>query len=95
MKKLYVKPVALNVAFVVNENIAISREPDESLTGKGSYANVEAGICNEYFNSTTIKTYLEPGEYDIQKAFSNVQKYDPANLQVILNILTGGSFNCF
>ena len=52
MKKFYVKPVATNIAFVVNENIATSRNPDTSLTGFGSYANA-GDNCNEFFNSAS------------------------------------------
>jgi hypothetical protein len=96
MKKFYVKPVATNIAFVVNENIATSKNPDTSLTGLGSYANVVAN-CNEFFNSTQIKTYLEPGQTSILQAFANVQKNEPEKLQEIMdkmNPLTG-DFNCY
>jgi hypothetical protein len=80
MKKMYMKPLATNVAFVVNENIATSRNPDTSLTGFGSYANA-GDNCNEFFNSTQIKTYLEPGQTSILQAFANVQKNEPEKLQ--------------
>ncbi len=96
MKKFYVKPVATNIAFVVNENIATSKNPDTSLTGFGSYANV-VDNCNEFFNSTQIKTYLEPGQTSILLAFANLQKFEPQRLQEIMdkmNPLTG-DFNCY
>jgi hypothetical protein len=56
MKKFYVQPVATNVAFVVNENIAFSFKIDESWIGEGTYDNVAPKNCNEVFNSTEIKT---------------------------------------
>jgi hypothetical protein len=96
MKKFYVKPVATNIAFVVNENIATSKNPGTSLTGFGSYANA-GDNCNEFFNSTQIKTYLEPGQTSILQAFANVQKNEPEKLQEIMdkmNPLTG-DFNCY
>lgn len=96
MKKFYVKPVATNIAFVVNENIATSGNPDTSLTGFGSYTNA-GDNCNELFNSTQIKTYLKPGETSILIAFANLQKHEPDKLQEIMdkmNPLTG-DFNCY
>lgn len=95
MKKFYVQPVATNVAFVVNENIAISKKPDESWTGQGSYSQAEPGNCNDVFNSTDVKTYLNPGETDIQLALANVQKYSPERLNEIIAIMASGSFNCY
>ena len=95
MKKVYVTPVATTVAFVVNENIATSRQPDESWTGEGTYSQEPAGKCNDVFNSTDVKTHLQPGEIDIQKALANVQYYEPHRLNEILAILASGKFNCY
>ena len=63
MKKSYIKPVAMNVAFMVNENIAVSY--DEAVTGTGSFsADVgnPAGQCNKFVNNTGIETGLPYGE---------------------------------
>jgi hypothetical protein len=95
MKKFYVQPVATNVAFVVNENIAFSFKIDESWIGEGTYDNVAPNNCNEVFNSTEIKTYLKPGETDIQLALANVAKYSPDDLNDIIAKLTSGQFNCY
>lgn len=95
MKKFYVQPVATNVAFVVNENIAFSTKPDESWIGEGTYDNVAPKTCNEVFNSTEIKTYLNPGETDIQLALANVAKFSPSDLDTIIEKLISGQFNCY
>lgn len=97
MKKFYVKPVATNVAFVVNENIATSKSPDETLYGFGSYNNA-GDNCNEFFNSTQIKTYLQPGETSILQALKNVMRFDPVGANEILAKMDPDdpeSFNCY
>ncbi len=58
MKKLYVKPVAMNVVYAVNENISLSGifvDP-----GKLSFNHAVAD-CNKYLNHTTIETGLPDG----------------------------------
>ncbi len=98
MKKFYVKPVATNVAFVVNENIATSKSPDESLTGMGSYSSVDKATCNEFFNSTQVKTYLQPGETSILQALKNVMLYDSVGANEILAKMDPDNpegFNCY
>ena len=98
MKKFYVKPVATNIAFVVNENIATSKNPDTSLTGFGSFSNVEDN-CNDFFNSTQIPTGLKPGDDNILTAMQYVAGLENGQqlLQEIMdrmNPLTG-DFNCY
>ena len=97
MKKSYVKPLATNVAFVVNENIAVSKMPDKNLIGTGTYTNVSGKNCNKVFNSTQIQTGLQPGDNNLLTALDGLTGDD---LQAILNALkideTGKySFNCF
>jgi hypothetical protein len=51
MKKMYMKPLATNVAFVVNENIATSlpKQPDEGLTSAVEFQLVTPNICKSKF----------------------------------------------
>lgn len=60
MKKLYVKPEASCVAFVVNENIATSLVYTENQNGEISYVQYETD-CNDILNSTDIETGLKDG----------------------------------
>lgn len=97
MKKSYVKPLATNVAFVVNENIAVSKMPDENLIGTGTYTNVSGKNCNEVFNSTQIQTGLQPGDTSLFAALGSLSGDE---LQAILATLKKDengrySFNCF
>ena len=70
MKKIYVKPMAANVAFVVNENIAASIEID-NVTGS-SLLDMNGEKCNEVFFNTGIATNLEPGVFDFQAAYNSL-----------------------
>lgn len=71
MKKMYVKPLAANVTFVVNENIATSlpKVPTDSLPGSLPYSN-EWEKCNELYRG--YETGLQPGETDSIKALTNI-----------------------
>jgi hypothetical protein len=71
MKKMYVKPLAANVTFVVNENIATSlpKEPTESLPGSLPYSN-EWENCNALYRG--FETGLLPGEDNAIKALTNI-----------------------
>lgn len=71
MKKMYVKPLAANVTFVVNENIATSlpKVPTDSLPGSLPYSNVWEN-CNELYRG--YETGLQPGETDSIKALTNI-----------------------
>lgn len=53
MKKIYVAPVAVSVAFVVNENIAtsdVSTKPDTTLTSLLTY-NYQDASCSYTLNA--------------------------------------------
>jgi hypothetical protein len=71
MKKMYVKPLAANVTFVVNENIATSlpKEPTESLPGSLPYSHNWEN-CNERYRG--FETGLLPGEDNAIKALTNI-----------------------
>ena len=76
MKKIYVKPMASGVAFVVNENIAASDKP--SFTGKpGSFTlknNPEIVGCNEVFSDTQIMTgFNNQGEEATRNPFAEIK----------------------
>ena len=63
MKKNYVKPMATNLAFALNENIATS---GFDVTGGHMKFNSEPGLnsnntCNTYFGNTMIPSGLEAG----------------------------------
>ena len=72
MKKIYVKPMAANVAFVVNENIASSITID-SVTGS-SRLDQNGDKCNQVFFNTGIQTNLAPGSFDFQEAYNKLDK---------------------
>ena len=62
MKKSYVKPMATNLAFALNENIATS---GMDITGGHLKFNSEPGLneqgtCNKYFGNTMIPSGLAP-----------------------------------
>ena len=61
--KTYIKPLAMNVTFSVNENIAASFDAEIDVRGSFSYekGNV-AGKCNKYINNTKIESGLPYGE---------------------------------
>lgn len=61
--KTYIKPLAMNVTFSINENIATSFDVDVDVKGSFSYekGNV-AGKCNKYINNTKIESGLPYGE---------------------------------
>lgn len=71
MKKIYVKPEAMTVAFAVNENIATSGFYTEDLDGVVSYKQQEEG-CNDILNGTSIETGLEDGNYDINDVMDSL-----------------------
>ena len=86
MKKIYVKPMAANVAFVVNENIASSITIDDEIGS--SYLHQKGDSCNEVFFNTGIATKLDPGVFDYQKAFDSLgwDIYDQ-----IFDVIYGGN----
>jgi hypothetical protein len=71
MKKMYVKPLAANVTFVVNENIATSlpKDPTESLPGSLPYSNNWEN-CNELYRG--FETGLKPGEKNAIKVLEHI-----------------------
>lgn len=93
MKKVYLKPVASTVAFVVNENIAISLpEGAESIPGSIHYINGDGTPnCNQILNSTEIRTGLEPGDYDFDKAMkyieATISEYSGNQLLLLQSVL--------
>ena len=95
MRKIYVKPVANSVAFVVNENIATSntsKDDIHGIVGSLSYDQVERGVCNDVINSTQIPTGLPEGVYDSELVFPNLTK---PQLAEIVRLIYAGKFNCF
>lgn len=86
MKKIYVKPMAANVAFVVNENIAASIEIDD-VTGS-SLLSMNGEKCNEVFFNTSIATNLAPGSFDFQTAYDKLGRDTIAQ---IFDVLYGGN----
>ena len=86
MKKIYVKPMAANVAFVVNENIAASIEID-NVTGS-SRLDQNGEKCNDVFFNTGIATGLAPGSFDFKEAYDNLKK---ETLTQIFDVLYGGN----
>ena len=81
MKKIYVKPMATNVAFVVNENIASSLSY-EGVPGTTNMSQVEGNNCNKVFYTTDISTGLEPGVFDFNTAFEQLD--DELMLEITL-----------
>jgi hypothetical protein len=75
MKKIYVKPMASGVAFVVNENIAASGKPN-NLGLPGSFKlknNPEIVGCNEVFSDTQIMTgFHNQGEEATRNPFAEI-----------------------
>jgi hypothetical protein len=76
MKKIYVKPMASGVAFVVNENIAASGKPN-NLGLPGSFKlknNPEIVGCNEVFSDTQIMTgFNNQGEEATRNPFDEIE----------------------
>lgn len=66
MKKTYVKPVAVSVAFAVNENIALSGFLAKTEGGVVKYVNHSGGNCNKYLSTTGIATGLKEGCVDYE-----------------------------
>ena len=85
MKKIYVKPMATNVAFVVNENIASSVRV-EGNPGITQLTQNDGDNCNKVFFDTGIATGLEEGVFDFDKAYSQL---DYATLSKIMAVITG------
>jgi hypothetical protein len=73
MKKIYVKPEAMTVAFAVNENIATSGFYTEDLEGVVTYKQDEVG-CNDILNGTNIETGLPDGETDINLVMVHLEQ---------------------
>jgi hypothetical protein len=73
MKKIYVKPEAMTVAFAVNENIATSGFYTEDLDGVVTYKQDEVG-CNDILNGTNIETGLPDGETDINMVMKHLEQ---------------------
>ena len=86
MKKIYVKPMAANVAFVVNENIASSITID-NVTGS-SRLDQNGEKCNEVFFNTGIATNLVPGNFDFAAAYDNL---DMSTYLLILDVIYGAN----
>jgi hypothetical protein len=73
MKKIYVKPEAMTVAFAVNENIATSGFYTEAEDGVVTYKQDEVG-CNDILNGTNIETGLPDGETDINMVMKHLEQ---------------------
>ena len=86
MKKIYVKPMAANVAFVVNENIASSITID-NVTGS-SRLDQNGEKCNEVFFNTGIATGLAPGSFDFAAAY---EQLDKSTYLLILDVIYGAN----
>jgi hypothetical protein len=84
MRKTYVKPMAANVAFVVNENIATSLDKFQK-PGQSKLNFVEEGTCNKYFFTTKIETGLPEGVYDANQAIGNLGEDMWAHIQSVMN----------
>ena len=74
MKKLYVKPTASNVAYAVNENIALSLKYNIGDPGNITYINVERSLCNKEIANTGIPTGLIPGCTNIEHVMRNLKE---------------------
>lgn len=76
MKKLYVKPTATNVAYAVNENIALSVGNMDTIVGDPSditYINVDRSLCNKEVANTGIASGLIPGCTNIHHVLAKLQ----------------------
>lgn len=89
MKKIYVQPVASNVAFVVNENIATSGIIFEGTSGSANFWATIDG-CNDKFVGTDIETNLEDGDMSMLKAMESLSKEE---LQIIMDMLLTGKLS--
>ena len=72
MKKTYVKPAAVSVAFAVNENIALSGFLANTEGGVVKYVNHSGGNCNKYLSTTGIATGLKEGCVDYEHMMNNL-----------------------
>ena len=89
MKKIYVKPMASNVAFVVNENIAASDIDFKEVVGRANYIQ-NGDDCNKYFAGTgdiLIETHLAPGDFNPNTAMANLTLEEQ---QLILDLMLAG-----
>lgn len=89
MKKMYVKPVASSVAFVVNENIATSKF--EQIEGWGSFDYNAAGVL--VINSTDIPCRVPEGvAMDLMHALEYCTPEEYLSIQAAMD---AGTFNCY
>jgi hypothetical protein len=89
MKKMYVKPMASGVAFVVNENIATSKFIQ--VEGWGSFDYNADGVL--VINSTNIPCRIpEGGSMDLMTALTYCT---PDEYLIIKSAMDAGTFNCY
>ena len=93
MKKIYVKPMASNVAFVVNENIASSLGI-ENVTGT-TQLDQNGENCNKVFYTTGIATNLPDGVFDFKTAFSKVDDLTMLQIKDILSNPANPQFSAY
>ncbi len=98
MKKLYVKPTATNVAYAVNENIALSvGKPVAGDPSDITYINVDRSLCNKEVANTGIASGLIPGCTNIHhvmaklqaaaKPFEGTPEYETTDFMKLWNIV--------
>jgi hypothetical protein len=98
MKKTYVKPVANNVAFAMNENIAASfgsahlgysqiAKPDGSPCNEilANYTGLESGIIGEITDMNDLMNSL----------FNMYDKIGNDNFEAIMTDIRNGTFGCW
>lgn len=98
MKKTYVKPIANNVAFAMNENIAASFS--SAHLGYVNEANINDGSCNEYLADTGISSGII-GEVETMADLMDAlfRMYDQIGNdkfeELMADIRTPGQFGCW
>lgn len=99
MKKTYIKPIATNVAFAMNENIATSVSTN---TGHLGYVNdlmLDDGSCNQYLANTRVPSGIV-GEITSYKELigSLMNMYDIIGEEAFMDIagkIEDGTFTCW
>lgn len=99
MKKTYVKPVAANVAFAMNENIAASIATN---TGHIGYVNdlmIDDGSCNKYMANTGLPSGIvgEVKDFnDLMGSLMNMYEIiGEEKFMEIAGMIENGTFNCW
>jgi hypothetical protein len=101
MKKNYVKPVASNIAFVMNENIATSGY--DVIEGHIKYTadNTLGDTCNKYFGNTYIpselSTALELNSFDmlVQSTIAIRKSLGDAEFAALTQQIEDGTITCW